>query len=168
MKALFLMFLCNLAFADTVIYNQILLNRPKIDKVKAKQIAHHISMVNIKYKIPKRVYAAILMQESKYKLDAINAKSNDYCMAQINIRTVKAFKFDKKRLLTDLKYCIEAGAIVLADFQKMYAHKETTWFTRYNSSNSKKRKIYFSRISRWMPQDLRIAYEQERSHQILK
>jgi len=168
MKALFLMFLCNLAFADVTIYNQILSNKPEIDKVKAKQIAHHISMVNIRYKIPKRIYAAILMQESRYKLNAVNKKSNDYCMAQINIRTARAFNFDKKRLLTDLKYCIEAGAIVLADFKRMYAHKENTWFTRYNSSNPKKRKIYFSKISEWMPQDLRIAYEQERPHQIPK
>lgn len=168
MKALFLMFLCNLSFADITVYNQILSNRPEIDKVKAKKIAHHISMVNIRYKIPKKIYTAILMQESRYTLDAVNKKSDDYCMAQINIRTVKAFNFDKKRLLTDLRYCIEAGAIVLADFQKMYAHKENTWFTRYNSSNTKKRKIYFSKISQWMTTESRVTYEQERPHQIPK
>lgn len=161
MKALFLLFLCNVAFADNVIYHQILLNKPEIDKVKAKKIAHHISMVNIKYKIPKRIYAAILMQESQYKLNAVNVKTNDYCMAQINIKTATAFKFDTKRLLTDLKYCIEAGAIVLADFQKMYGHKELTWFTRYNSSKPSKRKKYFADISQWMSPELRARYEQK-------
>ncbi len=162
------MFICNLVFADVTVYNQILSNKPDLDKIKAKKIAHHISMVNIRYKIPKKIYTAILMQESRYKLNAVNKKSNDYCMAQINARTAKAFNFDKKRLLTDLKYCIEAGAIVLADFQKMYAHKENTWFTRYNSSNPKKRKIYFSNISKWMPVEPRVTYEQKRSHQIPK
>lgn len=161
MKALFLLFLCNVAFADNLIYHQILLNKPDIDKIKAKKIAHHISMVNIKYKIPKRVYTAILMQESEYVLNAVNKKSNDYCMAQINIKTAAAFKFDTKRLLTDLKYCIEAGAIVLADFQKMYAHKELTWFTRYNSSKPLKRKKYFAKISQWMSPELRARYEQK-------
>jgi hypothetical protein len=158
MKFLILLFLCNLAFADNAVYKQILTNRPKIDKIKAKQIAHHISMVYIKYKIPKKVYAAILMEESRYKLGAVNNSSSDYCMAQINIRTIKAFKFDKKRLLTDLEYCIEAGAIVLADFQRMYAHKEATWFTRYNSSNPIKRKSYFNRVYRWMDSELKAKY----------
>ena len=161
MKALFLLLICGYSFADGNVYRQILINKPGINKIEAKQIAHHISMVYSKYKIPKIIYAAILMQESFYNLKAINTVTSDYCMAQINIKTARAFNFNTKRLLNDLKYCIEAGAIVLSDFQKRHAHKEVTWFTRYNSSNPLKRKQYLSDISRWMPPKLKVGYEKK-------
>lgn len=149
MNFLIFFLFCNLAFADQTVYDQIVKNNPKIDKVKAKEIANHVFMVNKKYKIPNKIYAAILMQESMYVLDTVS-DTNDYCMAQINIKTIKAFKFDKKKLMTSLKYCIEAGAIVLADFKRMYGHKEAYWYTRYNSGKPSKRKEYLNKISKWI------------------
>jgi hypothetical protein len=165
MKILFILLFSTSVIANSQmeVYNQILKNKPSMDKKTAKLISHHIQMVYIKYKIPRRIYTAILMQESKYDLKAFNKKSKDYGISQINEKTIKAFGFDKSRLTTDLKYSIEAGAIVLADFQKRYEKKEATWFTRYNSSNPKKRKEYFRNIHRYLTPDLKeefkVAYE---------
>jgi hypothetical protein len=160
MKAFFLLFLCQVSLADTALYKQIIKNKPNIDKKYAKQIAHHVNMVHIKYKIPKRVYVAILMQESSYNLKAVNKSSLDFGIAQINYKTATAFKFDIKRLTTDLRYSIEAGAIVMADFYRMYGKKDPLWFTRYHHSKPSLRKQYLKNISRWMTNDLKVSYNQ--------
>lgn len=161
MKAIFFLFFCQVALADTAIYRQILNNKPGIDKKYAKQIAKHVSVVHVKYKIPKRVYVAILMQESSYNLEAYNKKSSDFGMSQINKRTARAFGFNTKKLTTDLKYSIEAGAIVLADFQRMYGKKDALWFTRYHHSKPSLRKKYLKNISRWMTDDLKVVYAEQ-------
>jgi len=162
MKILIFIFLMiNQGIADDIVYRQIISNKPNIDKKQAKMIARHINMVNIKYKIPKRIYAAILMQESRYELGAINTKSSDFGISQINKRTAKVFGFNTKRLTTDLRYSIEAGAIVLADFQRMYGKKESLWFTRYHHSKPSLRKKYLRDISRWMTDDLKLVYNEK-------
>jgi hypothetical protein len=159
MKAIILLIiLCQVALGDDIVYRQIVNNKPNIDTEKAKMIAKYIDMAHKKYKIPKRVYAAILMQESSYKLSAVNRSSSDFGISQINKRTAKAFGFCTKRLTTDLKYSIDAGAIVLADFQRMYGKKDPLWFTRYHHSKPSLRKRYLQNISRWMTKDLQIAY----------
>lgn len=159
MKAiLILTFFCQISLADDVVFRQIMKNRPDMDVKKARQIARQIDAVYKKYKIPKRIYASILMQESRYKLGAVNKPSNDFGISQINIRTAKAFGFCTKRLTTDLNYSIEAGAIVLADFYRMYGKREVDWFTRYHHSKPSLRKKYLRDISRWMTKDLQLAY----------
>jgi hypothetical protein len=159
MKFLILFLFCQTALADSVVFNQILNNNKNIDKTRAALIAVYIDMAYVKYGIPKKIYAAILMQESSYKLSAINTASSDYGISQINKRTAKAFGFNKDRLITDLEYSIEAGAIVLADFQRMYAKKDPLWFTRYNHNKPSLRKKYLKSISRWMTDDLKVVYE---------
>lgn len=125
-----------------VIYYKILKNKPTIDKTYARTLANVIVDKASKHNISASKYTAILAQESNYKLNSINHKSGDYGLSQINYKTAKAFDFDTDRLLTDLEYSIEAGLIVLADFKKRYAHKETDWWSRYNSSNRDKRDRY--------------------------
>lgn len=56
----------------------------------------------------------------------------DLGMSQIYILTAERYKFDTSRLTTDLEYSIEAGAKVLADFKRMYGHKDLYWWLRYN------------------------------------
>lgn len=59
----------------------------------------------------------------------------DFGISQIWYKTAKAFDFDVKLLITDLKYSVKAGAIVLADFKKRYESRENDWWTRYNCGN---------------------------------
>lgn len=125
-----------------VIYYKILRNKPTIDKTYARKLATVIVDKASKHNISASKYTAILAQESGYKLNAINHKSGDYGLSQINIKTAKAFNFDINRLLVDMEYSVEAGLIVLADFKKRYGHKEIDFWTRYNSSNKQKRTMY--------------------------
>lgn len=124
------------------IYDQILRNKPSINKVYAMKLSNIIYKVSIKYGVPKHIYCAILMQESGYTLDAINKidayvdgeirlVSTDFSIAQIHIRTAFRYNFSINRLLTDLNYAINAGAIVLSGM-KRYSNLNKDWWTRYN------------------------------------
>lgn len=125
-----------------IIYYKILKNKPTIDKTYARELASVIVDKASKHNISAIKYAAILAQESGYKLNSINHKSRDYGISQINHRTAKAFNIDTNRLLNDLEYSVEAGLIVLADFKKRYGHREDDYWSRYNSSNRTKRTMY--------------------------
>lgn len=103
------------------------------------------------------------MQESAYKISAKNINCGvsiydgkqdcvvvDFGIGQINYRTIKSFKFDKTKLLSDLEYSVEAAAIVLEDFKKVHGKKETEFWTRYNASNPEKRLVYKTLVARYM------------------
>lgn len=163
MKIFLLLFLTiySNVYAKTSTYEQIIINKPNICKEKAKTIAKTIKKVRKKYEIPKGIIVAILMQESSYRLNAVNKDSSDYGMSQINHRTIAAFGFDKERLMTDLEYSIEAAGIVLADFKKRHAHKDPIWFARYNHGKPSIKRRYFEKIKRWMPEHVREQYEEK-------
>jgi hypothetical protein len=108
------------------------------------------------------------MQESSYKLAAKGVRCGislttgekdcvavDFGIGQINDRTIRSFKFDQDKLLSDLTYSVEAAAIVLADFKRMYPNDSEFW-TRYNAGVrntpvvQKNRKIYKRLVARYM------------------
>jgi hypothetical protein len=132
------------------IYCQIIKNDPKIDRVYAMKLSNVIYHVAKLYDIDSKRYAAILGQESLYKLGAINHKSKDYGMSQINLKTARSYGFDINRLTSDVEYSVRAGARVLADLKKSHSHKDKEFWTRYNSSKPAKREKYKKLVSRFM------------------
>ncbi len=103
------------------------------------------------------------MQESGYKISAKNLRCGvsvttgekdcvvvDFGIGQINYKTIRHFNFDQKKLLSDMEYSIEAAAVVLADFKRMYGKKEDTFWTRYNASSPDKRETYRILVARYM------------------
>lgn len=129
--------------------SQILKNRPDIDKSYAKQVSNSISRVADKYNLNPKLLTAILMQESRYRVQAVSSTNSDFGISQIHKFTVNRYKFNKKRLISDIDYSVEAGAIVLKDFYKRYA-KEPKWWTRFNSSNKIARARYAKLVERWL------------------
>jgi soluble lytic murein transglycosylase-like protein len=127
-------------------------NNPRINDDYSKNIARFIFKNSMKYNIDPKLFAAILMQESTYKLAAKNCKKSrctDYGISQIHKSTVKNYNFDKHKLLNDLEYSIEAGFKVLSDFKEKYGNKEKDYWTRYNTSHMYKRKIYKKLVMRY-------------------
>lgn len=103
------------------------------------------------------------MQESSYKISAKNIRCGtsvvsgkedciivDFGIGQINHKTIKAFNFDKNKLLSDLEYSVEAAATVLADFKRVHGNKDSEFWTRYNSGDREKRQIYKNLVARYM------------------
>lgn len=128
------------------IYKQILRNKPSIDKKYAIKLS---SIVYQKCGQDAQLFAAILMQESRYKLDAVNKKSKDYGISQVNHRTAKALGLNKARLLTDLEYSVSAGVRVMTQLKTTFGSDPTYW-TRYNSSKKKYRNIYLTAVSKYL------------------
>lgn len=89
------------------------------------------------------------MQESGYSVSAVS-ESQDYGLGQININTIRNFRFDRARLLSDVEYSVEASCIVLADFKARYGHRESEYWSRYNAGNTAKRAVYKSLVNRHM------------------
>lgn len=132
------------------IFCQIMRNQPGISWAYAKRMSRSIERWASVYELEPERLNAIIAQESQYELGAINKESGDYGLSQINHKTIDAFGFDKDRLLRDMDYSVMAGAKVLADFKRMYGHKEEDWWTRYNSSRTHKRQKYKIDVMRYM------------------
>lgn len=74
----------------------------------------------------------------------------DFGIAQINHNTAAAFGFNIFKLTEDLEYSVNAGAIVLSDFQKRFRQREpSSYWTRYNASSPSKREIYRTLVKRF-------------------
>lgn len=129
---------------------QVQKNKPKLDAEYADRLAKALIKYAKKHNIKVELLTAILMQESGYKVKAINHKSKDYGIGQINKKTIKNFKFDQDRILSDVEYSVEAAAIVLADFKRMYGKREAQYWTRYNSSDKTKRQVYGKLVARYL------------------
>jgi soluble lytic murein transglycosylase-like protein len=116
-----------------------------------------------RYGLDPYLLVSIAMQESGIVLDRIRMVKGyvyvdkkyvpmkietDFCMMQIHYRNVENMDLDLKKLITNHDYCIEIGAKILAYFRR-YENSEENWWTRYNTSNSIKRKIYEKLVNRY-------------------
>jgi len=109
------------------------------------------------------------MQESAYKISAKNLKCGisittgerdciavDFGIGQINHKTIKSYKFDQVKLMSDLTYSVEASAIVLSDFKKKYGKNDSEYWTRYNAgvkntpTVKRNRAIYKNLVARYL------------------
>lgn len=85
------------------------------------------------------------MQESSYELAAKNKKCGleetgqyetcvvtDYGIAQIHYKNLSRFNLDKYKLVSDLTYSVEAGAMILANYKRFKEREPDAWYARYN------------------------------------
>lgn len=87
----------------------------------------------LRYGLDPHLLVAIGFVESRFFVGAINKKSNDFGLMQVNAYNIKAMKLDKQRLLSDIDYSINAGAAILSYFKRRYAKGQPkTWYCRYN------------------------------------
>lgn len=131
-------------------YCKVVKNQPDIDRSYASRVATAIDKYSFIYGIDANLLIAIYAQESKYKLNMVNKRTLDYGISQINHNTARKFHLNKNKLLTDIDYSVEAGAIILADFKKRFSKREQDWWSRYNTSNPKLRKKYKNKVLRYM------------------
>lgn len=104
-----------------------------LSPLKSTPVERAIRRAALKHALDPDLLLALYRVESGLRLGAINKQTQDYGLAQINKHTLRAYKLDKARLLTDLDYSAAAGARVLADFKAQYSKREPqTWVCRYN------------------------------------
>lgn len=147
MKFLLFFVMFSSAYARTT-YEQILNNNSLINKNFAKKLAYSIDFYADKYKVPANALAAIAMVESSYNMKAVNKKSNDYGLFQINRFNMRAYGFDKERMFNNLNYAVESGAIVFKWFYKTYGSLEEA-IKRYNCGTKKSCVNWSGPVSYW-------------------
>lgn len=131
MEAILMYAMIKCSVNDTFV--QVKANNPRLSVEYAERLSKSICKSATRHGVPPMEYTAILMQESAYKLNAVNKRSNDYGIAQINEYNIRAWKMSKKRLLGDLEYSVDQGAFILSWFYKTYRMREPdTWLCRYN------------------------------------
>ncbi len=123
-----------IATANTV--EQILMIKT-MPKARAVKLATYIDKAAAKHNVPSNILTALIAQESMFRVGAVNKLTQDYGIGQINIRTIKAYKLDMHRLLTDVDYSIDAAAMALSYFHKRYQAVESKWYCRYNVGTAK-------------------------------
>lgn len=138
---------------DYPIYCLIKKNKPGIDNDLVWKITDAIKESATRYGISKKIMAAIFMQESSYKISAVNKKSRDYGIGQINIKTAQHYKFCVKRLNSDLDYSVKATAKVLADLRQKFPNEPDYW-TRYHSWTKQRRELYKVLVERHLKEEL--------------
>ena len=114
------------------VYDQIRRIRPDMNENYRLQLSIEIKKACIKHKLDCQVFTAILAQESMFKTSAVNEKTQDYGIGQVNRKTASAMGFCETKLVTNRQYSIDAAAQVLAYFQRRYGAKESLWFCRFN------------------------------------
>jgi hypothetical protein len=152
------------------IYCQIIRNkekvREKIEHSYAMRLSNAIYKVSRELSLDGRIYAAILMQESRYVLDSKNCHTglneqmkplrvcSDFSLSMINHRTADRYGIDIARLMHDLDYSVYSGARILSDFKKRFKNEED-YYVRYNCGSARSTKrdtcvIYKKLVDRFL------------------
>lgn len=76
--------------------------------------------------VPSKIILNLMRIESGYRLGAINKRTGDAGILQVN---VKVHNVDKQRLLTDLVYSVDEGVKILRWFKSKY---KKHYVARYN------------------------------------
>ena len=123
---------------------------PKLQDSYAAEVAAQIHAAAKKHDLKVDKLFAIIAQESKFRVGAVNKRSHDYGIGQINIKNIDALKLDRHRLLTDVAYSVNWSAYMLAHFKRYEKRGDKNWWTRYNSSNPTKRAEYGILVAQYM------------------
>jgi len=146
---------------DHPIYCQIKKNKPEIDTKYAMKLSNYISIYSHKHKVEARLYTAILAQESQYNMEAKNCVDGlndalepiracvDWGVIQVSYKTAEAFKIDLRRIMTDMEYAIESGAIILKNKIKECFYLGKDAWNCYHSKTESYRGIYKSLVWRY-------------------
>lgn len=129
---LFILLISIITNANEEVYNQISKAAPHLTEDYRLQLSIEIRRACVKNKINCEIFTAILAQESMFKTSAVNTRTKDYGIGQINKRTIAAYGFCEQKMVTDRQYSINAAAEVFSYFQRRYGAREAKYFCRYN------------------------------------
>ncbi len=136
---------------QTKVLNQIINNNPRLSKEYRHSLTLQIVKSSHKYGIASKLLTAILMQESRYNLKAVHKTCGyslgknshkvciitDFGISQVHFKNIERFHFNKDRLLSDLEYSVDAGALIMSQYLKYKKVEPKTWWSRYNCGTGK-------------------------------
>lgn len=135
---------------DSPLVERIAEINPKLDLAYRRLVVRELFKAANKYKVSADSLFAIFAQESKFRVNTVNTRTHDYGIGQVNIRNIRYYNWDQKRLLSDVAYSVDCAAFMLSGFKRFAKREPSHWWTRYNSSNPEKRQEYGILVARYM------------------
>jgi hypothetical protein len=124
------------------------------DKVRGQNFAKMILVAAANKNLDPKIFVAIIMAESSFKSGAVNKKSHDFSIAQINKRIwSKEYKrlnhaqIDFKRIMIDDHYAITEMAEILSILALRFKDQKD-WYLNYHSSDDAEKSIYRRTINK--------------------
>lgn len=103
--------------------------QPAMTPQQVEQLSIKINQAALARGLCPYLVAGIVALESEFKINAVNRKSKDYGLMQINKYNIKARGLNKARLLKDADYNLKFGTTILAEFKARY---DSDWICRFN------------------------------------
>ena len=125
---------------------------PNLPKEVVEKYSLTIEFYSELYKVEEDIIVAIFKVESNFNMKAVNYKSRDFGIGQINAINMKYYKLDLGLQMTNYEYAIKSTITILRDIKKVYAKREPRftkslqWWSRYHSYKNKYRKIYDKKV----------------------
>lgn len=111
-----------------VVLNKISLLAPHVSTSVGLKVAEGLKFCK---GLETNLVLSIIRVESNYKVGAVNSKSSDYGLMQVNNWHVKKKGLSKERLLTDVSYNMQEGCKILSYFVGRYNNIDEA-IARYN------------------------------------
>lgn len=106
------------------------------DTQRLVQAVHKARVTDSCQDIPWRTMLSVAFKESSLRRNAINHRTKDYGLMQINAKNILRYGLSRERLLTDEAYALEAGCKILSANQARYAKKIPYWIGLYRSGTA--------------------------------
>ncbi len=138
---------------------------PHLEYATAKKYAIIIDKYSRKYDINWRIPVVIFRQESNFRINEVNYKTDDFGIGQLNYYWhIKKKEIDLKRLFNEPDYAIHETYKILYNLKSKYrtgAKGWYQWYTRYNSFRPRYRKRYYRQLRPWILQVERYINEEK-------
>lgn len=131
--------------------------RLKKNQKEARELSKAIRLASNKYNLDWKLITAILFRESGLKKDPQNCYSKpEKCSLDLGVGQIRKavwdrnpnMVFDRKLLLTNYSYNVEAVAKILNYYRTKYSHKDVVWFGRFHSATLKYKTAYLKALSK--------------------
>lgn len=134
-----------------LVFHQILKNKPDIDRLYAVRLADCLVNAAKKHDMDPHRAAAIAMQESTYRKNAVNKNrfSADYGLFQINSKTVREYGLNKKKLIEDMEYSVNAYFQVMKDKNRLCEKLKNDAWSCYHSKTPSLRLKYKKLVNKY-------------------
>lgn len=110
--------------------------QPKMQSPARHRLAAALRDVSRECGMPWQILLSVAFHESSLKTGAVNAKTRDYGLTQINDKTILNLRLDRSRLLTDERYALGAACRVLSENRTKHASTFRYWLGMYRSGNA--------------------------------
>jgi hypothetical protein len=127
---------------------------PKLNRGRAIKIARLLEAKAKEHKVPLRIFAAIVKQESTFRPGikvCHGGRTCDYGLGQINQLWIREWDLDPHRLQHDDEYNLDTSARILSKAIRAYGKKDPKAYSRYHDSRPDRRLVYEQLVERWIP-----------------